>query len=187
MNTKDYFSNLLVGAEDWAIDQVREEFNDLLKEIEKMKGERIWSLDANEIPLYVQGKEGENEINSLCTAQEVNYYVNMVIRQSQEKTDLHNELLDLKKHVGQLVDMLEQTEFSDSENPFHLTVIRSCRVQHAMKLDEIMPKITTMVKNKVIKKDTDKFPITGEVIVKNFGEDSLDFRDNTPAYSLQNR
>jgi len=148
MNAKDYFSNLLVGAEDWAIDQVREEFNDLLKEIEKMRGERIWSFDMNEIPLYVQGKDGEHEINSLCTAQEVNHYVNMIIRQSQEKTDLRNELLDLKKLVGQLIDMLEQEETSDSGTDFHPTTIRSCRVQHTMKLDEIMPKITEIVRSK---------------------------------------
>jgi hypothetical protein len=94
-NTKDYFSSLLVGAEDWAIDQVRDDHNKL----------------------------------------ELEWFHSKV------------ELLNLKKLVGELIDMLEQTEFSDSENPFHPTVIRSCRVQHTMKLDEIMPKITKIVKN----------------------------------------
>ena len=88
----DYFAELLVGAEDWAIDQIRE--------------------------------------------------------QSKEDDERLEELSNLKELVGELLDMLETVETSDNETDFHPTVIRSCRVQHTMKLDEIMPKITEIVRGK---------------------------------------
>lgn len=88
----DYHATLLVGAEDWAIDQVRKEFETQVKQ-------------------YI-------------------------------------ELRTLKDLVGELLDMLETVETSDNETDFHPTVIRSCRVQHTTKLDEIMPKITEIVREK---------------------------------------
>ena len=85
----DYFSKLLAGAEDWAIDQIREDYNNL--------------------------------------------------------EERYRDLQYLKLLVGQLLDMLESVETSDNETDFRPTVIRSCRVQHTTKLDEIMPKITEIV------------------------------------------
>ena len=58
------------------------------------------------------------------------------------------EFNTLSNLVGQLLDMLETVETSDNETDFHPTVIRSCRVQHTIKLDEIMPKITDIVREK---------------------------------------
>ena len=89
MKTEEYYADLLVGAEVWAIDQIREEF----KKLE----------EANR---------------------------------------------DIKLLVGQLIDILEQEETSDSGTDFHPTILRSCRVEHTIKLNEIMPKITQLVRVK---------------------------------------
>jgi hypothetical protein len=93
MKTEDYYSDLLVGAEDWAIDQIRESF-------------------------------------ALHDKQFV-------------------ELVTLKTLVRELVDMLEQEETSDSGTDFHPTRIVSCRVMHTAKLNEIMPKITAIVRGNI--------------------------------------
>jgi len=59
----------------------------------------------------------------------------------------------LEQLVRELIDMLETEEESDSGSVFHPTTIRSCRIQHTMKLNEIMPQITTLVKPKVYTKE----------------------------------
>jgi len=88
---RDYYRDLLVGAESWAIDQIEEQ----IKELERD----------------------------------------------------HHTLLHLQQLVGQLLDILEAKEESDSGNEFHPTVIRSCRVQDSAKLNEIMPQITRLIRD----------------------------------------
>ena len=95
----DYFSELLVGAEDWAIDQIREDYNNL--------------------------------------------------------AERYRDLQYLKLLVGQLLYMLEYVETSDNETDFHPTVIRTCRVNDSMKLAQIMPKITQIVRGENPKKYKD--------------------------------
>jgi len=56
------------------------------------------------------------------------------------------KLLDLKGYVGELVKMLESVEISDSEREFHPTTIQSCRCMQVARLQEIMPKISEIVK-----------------------------------------
>jgi len=56
------------------------------------------------------------------------------------------KLFNLKNLVGQLLDMLETVETSDNETDFHPTVIRTCRIVDSMRLSEIMPKITDIVR-----------------------------------------
>lgn len=53
---------------------------------------------------------------------------------------------DLLGLVTELLDMLESVEESDSGKEFHPTTIQTCRCMHAAKLDEIMPKITAIVR-----------------------------------------
>ena len=74
--------------------------------------------------------------------------IDQIREQSKEDDERLGELSNLKELVGELLDMLETVETSDNETDFHPTVIRSCRVQHTMKLDEIMPKITEIVRGK---------------------------------------
>jgi len=57
------------------------------------------------------------------------------------------KLLELKKLTAELIQILETVEISDSENEFHPTVIRTCRVQENLRLNEIMPKISKIVKS----------------------------------------
>jgi len=87
---EDYYKDLLVGAEPWAIEQIEEQ----IKELERD----------------------------------------------------HHTLLHLQQLVGQLLDILETKEESDSGNEFHPTVIRSCRAQDSAKLNDIMPQITRLVR-----------------------------------------
>ena len=47
----------------------------------------------------------------------------------------------LAKLTLELFSMLESREVSDFEREFSPTTIQTCRVQHQMKLAEIMPKI----------------------------------------------
>ena len=53
---------------------------------------------------------------------------------------------DLLGLVTELLNMLETVEESDYGNEFHPTTIQTCRCMHAAKLDEIMPKITAIVR-----------------------------------------
>ena len=53
---------------------------------------------------------------------------------------------DLLGLVTELLNMLETVEESDNGNEFHPTTIQTCRCMHAAKLDQIMPKITAIVR-----------------------------------------
>ena len=68
---------------------------------------------------------------------------------NDELAGVSGELTNLKALVGQLLDMLETVEETSEREEFHPTQIHSCRTMHVQKLEEIMPKISAIVRGKV--------------------------------------
>ena len=73
-------------------------------------------------------------------------------KQAEDQIDKEEELKTLKDLVSQLFKMLESVEESDNGYEFHPTVIRSCRVEHNVKLNDILPKIKEIIKDNKPKK-----------------------------------
>ena len=128
----DYHSELLVGAEDWAIDQIREASEKQVKQY----------IELENLKEYVE------LIHKELGASETLSTYSLAVLAVGDRDRTKQEFNTLSNLVGQLLDMLETVETSDNETDFHPTEIRSCRVQHTIKLDEIMPKITDIVREK---------------------------------------
>ena len=74
------------------------------------------------------------------------------IQEEINQENLNANFLELKDLLNQLFKMLESVEESDNGYEFHPTVIRSCRVEHNMKLNDILPKIKEIIKDNKPKK-----------------------------------
>ena len=56
------------------------------------------------------------------------------------------KLIRIKMLSKELIDMITTSEISDNGNEFYPTTIGSCRVQHTMRLGEIIPELKELLK-----------------------------------------
>ena len=71
---------------------------ELAEQVKLLEEKLVWCFDHDEVPFYIQGKAGEHEINSICTAEEVNGLVSKVseLRATLSAEHSQGSISDLK-------------------------------------------------------------------------------------------